>query len=65
MIYRVCPTLDLFKDVEASSPEEAKAMVVNEYMRFIRWSSLEKNGYKELLADFPYITDQWEEEKND
>jgi hypothetical protein len=61
--YRVCPTLDLCKDVEAYSQEEAKKIVMNEFMRFIKWSSFYKNGYSDLNADFIYITDQWETEK--
>jgi hypothetical protein len=65
MIYRVCPTLDLCKDVEANSPEEAREIVVNEFMRFVRWSSLYKNGYSDLNADFTYITDKWEKDEGE
>ena len=63
MIYRVCPTLDICKDVQANSRQEAIAKVNKEMEQLINWKKIYKKGYSDLNCDWTYITDQWEEEK--
>jgi hypothetical protein len=58
-IYRVCPTLDLCKDVEAISENQAIEKINEEFKQFINWKSFYLNGYSDLNCDFTYITDQW------
>ena len=47
MIYRVCPTLDICKDVKANSRQEAIAKVNEEIEQFINWKKIYKK--KDIL----------------
>jgi len=59
--YRVCPTLDSFMDIKAKSEEEA----IDEMMKLAGkvvlkcQQELDKLGFKEMGADFPFCTDSW------
>jgi len=66
-VYRVCPTLDISRDVKANSQEEAELIVHNESMRILlgKGGAMDQffdAGYLELGADPVFITDSWEEE---
>ena len=60
--YRVCPTLDMCKDVLAETPEFAIKLVNHEVRNIINEavSKLMSIGYSELGADHTFITDSWE-----
>ena len=38
--YRVCPTLDIFKDVKANNEWEAKSKVQDEIDNLINWKKI-------------------------
>ena len=57
--YRVCPTLDIFKDVKANSEWEAKNKVQDEIDNLINWKKIMNKSYQELNCDHTYITDEW------
>ena len=65
--YRVCPTLDSFIDIKAESEEEAieKAMKLADKVVFKCQQELDKLGFMELGADFPYCTDSWYEDSDE
>tara|TARA_R100000234_G_C4944196_1_gene154300 strand:- start:210 stop:401 length:192 start_codon:yes stop_codon:yes gene_type:complete len=60
--YRVCPTLDIFKDVKAKNEEDAKNKVQDEIDNLINWKKIMNKNYQELNSDNTFITDMWEEE---
>jgi len=57
--YRVCPTLDIFKDVKANNEWEAKNKVQDEIDNLINWKKIMNKNYQELNCDDTYITDEW------
>jgi len=65
--YRVCPTLDCFIDIKAESEDEAieKAMKLADKVVFKCQQELDKLGFMELGADFPYCTDSWCEDSDE
>ena len=60
--YRVCPTLDIFKDVKAKNEEDAKNKVQDEIDNLINWKKIMNKNYQELNCDNTFITDMWEDE---
>ena len=60
--YRVCPTLDIFKDVKAKNEEDAKNKVQDEIDNLINWKKIMNKNYQELNSDNTFITDMWEDE---
>ena len=61
--YRVCPTLDIFKDVKANNEWEAKSKVQDEINNLINWKKIMNKNYQELNCDFTFITDEWEDKQ--
>jgi len=57
--YRVCPTLDIFKDVKAKNEEDAKNKVQDEIDNLINWKKIMNKNYQELNCDNTFITDEW------
>ena len=57
--YRVCPTLDIFKDVKANNEWEAKNKVQDEIDNLINWKKIMNKNYQELNCDNTFITDKW------
>ena len=57
--YRVCPTLDIFKDVKANNEWEAKNKIQDEIDNLINWKKIMNKNYQELNCDDTYITDEW------
>ena len=57
--YRVCPTLDIFKDVKANNEWEAKSKVQDEIDNLINWKKIMNKNYQELNCDNTFITDEW------
>ena len=57
--YRVCPTLDIFKDLKAKNEEDAKNKVQNEIDNLINWKKIMNKNYQELNCDHTFITDEW------
>ena len=62
-IYRVCPTLDIFKDVKAKNEEDAKNKIQDEINNLINWKKIMNKNYQELNCDNTFITDIWEDEE--
>ena len=62
-IYRVCPTLDIFKDVKAKNEEDAKNKIQDEIDNLINWKKIMNKNYQELNCDNTFITDIWEDEE--
>tara|TARA_R100000654_G_C2630645_1_gene120056 strand:+ start:411 stop:605 length:195 start_codon:yes stop_codon:yes gene_type:complete len=62
-IYRVCPTLDIFKDVKAKNEEDAKNKIQDEINNLINWKKIMNKNYQELNCDNTFITDMWEDEE--
>ena len=60
-IYRVCPTLDIFKDVKAKNEEDAKNKIQDEIDNLINWKKIMNKNYQELNCDNTFITDMWED----
>ena len=63
--YRVCPTLDIFKDVKAKNEEDAKDKVQKQLDNLIQWNKIWNKNFQELNCDKTFITDEWFETKQE